>query len=328
MGIFDKIFGKKKNHSQEAQNPNQAVQATNNVGQHTIDTQGVQHGETDVVEITLDMAECVMDKLWQDTMTEEISITVHDEKPSLTDSKFGGIPYLPVDGNVPMDIEDNPNIKGRQLRLLAQINCSQLPANKLFPSKGILQFWVLDDDVSGADFDNYIENNNRRIVFYEDIDISVTEEMVKEKYAPFSENDYCFPIQSEFSLTFEKQNVGMGLSDYRFNDKFMDAWKLIYPNVEIKSFLDLPDEVGEALYEKYDSFGHKMGGYPAFTQEDPRSYKENLEDYNILLLQIDSIGTDENEIMWGDCGVANFFITLKDLGNKDFEKVAYNWDCC
>ena len=31
--------------------------------------------------------------------------------------------------------------------------------------------------------------------------------------------------------------------------------------------------------------------------------------------------------MWGDAGVANFFISEQDLKNKDFTNVVYNWDC-
>ncbi|MCB5607999.1 DUF1963 domain-containing protein [[Ruminococcus] gnavus] len=31
--------------------------------------------------------------------------------------------------------------------------------------------------------------------------------------------------------------------------------------------------------------------------------------------------------MWGDSGICNFFITKKDLENKNFSKVLYNWDC-
>ncbi len=33
------------------------------------------------------------------------------------------------------------------------------------------------------------------------------------------------------------------------------------------------------------------------------------------------------EIMWGDMGVAGFFINYEDLKRKDFSKVLYNWDC-
>ena len=52
----------------------------------------------------------------------------------------------------------------------------------------------------------------------------------------------------------------------------------------------------------------------------------------ILLLQLD---TDINEkdrytgkLMWGDSGVANFFITPEDLAKRDFSRVAFVFDCC
>ncbi|WP_427127321.1 DUF1963 domain-containing protein [Priestia megaterium] len=32
--------------------------------------------------------------------------------------------------------------------------------------------------------------------------------------------------------------------------------------------------------------------------------------------------------MFGDAGVANFFIKEKDLRNLNFRDVLYNWDCC
>ena len=62
---------------------------------------------------------------------------------------------------------------------------------------------------------------------------------------------------------------------------------------------------------------------PDYTQNDIRD-----EEYEILLLQIDSEGTEKNEIMWGDCGIANFFIREKDLKEFNFNKAIYNWDCC
>ncbi|WP_268866745.1 DUF1963 domain-containing protein [Thomasclavelia ramosa] len=60
-------------------------------------------------------------------------------------------------------------------------------------------------------------------------------------------------------------------------------------------------------------------------KKTPRS-SEKYDDY-ILLLQIDSVGIGDKEIMWGDSGICNFFITKKDLENKNFSKVLYNWDC-
>ena len=61
------------------------------------------------------------------------------------------------------------------------------------------------------------------------------------------------------------------------------------------------------------------GGYPFFTQSDPRS----ADDGEILLFQLNSV----KDIMWGDAGVANFFIDREALKNRDFSHVMYNWDC-
>ncbi len=76
-------------------------------------------------------------------------------------------------------------------------------------------------------------------------------------------------------------------------------------------------------YEKlFRAAGHKLGGYPFFTQEDPRP---RADDY-LLLFQMDSDG--DADILWGDCGVGNFFIREQDLKNRDFSRVLYSWDCC
>ncbi|MEE1943747.1 DUF1963 domain-containing protein [Pedobacter sp. KR3-3] len=51
--------------------------------------------------------------------------------------------------------------------------------------------------------------------------------------------------------------------------------------------------------------------------------KKGPESNYLLLFQLDS----DEHIMWGDTGVANFFIDPTDLANKDFSKVPYHWDC-
>ena len=83
--------------------------------------------------------------------------------------------------------------------------------------------------------------------------------------------------------------------------------------------------MSEDEFNENSGFGHKLFGYPAFTQVDPRSMVSYSQ--YILLLQIDSIGVADKEIMWGDSGICNFFITEADLKDKDFSKVLYNWDC-
>lgn len=264
-----------------------------------------------------------------------IKIEVSDDKPNLFQSKFGGLPYLPKDKEVPRDKEN------RQFTLLAQINIEELPENNIYPMKeGILQFWILNDDVYGLDFDNLL-GNGYKVVYYKEIDKSVTEEEILEKYKPYEEDENYFPIEGEFSLKFELRDGYFSDSNDDFREivdeemkkfylenreKYPEILK-VYKDGEYLNYWDIWDileedkEIGEKLFEA----GHKIGGYPNFIQSDVRDLKAG---YNILLLQIDSEGTDEHEIMWGDCGIANFFIREKDLKELNFDEVIYNWDCC
>ena len=263
-----------------------------------------------------------------------IKISLSDDKPNLFQSKFGGVPYLPKNVEVPK------NKKNEQLTLLAQINIEELPKNNIYPMKeGILQFWILNDDVLGLDYDTHL-GNGFKVVYYKEIDKSVTEEEVLEKYKPYKDEDSYFPVEGEFSLSFKltdgyfldsnddfREIVNREMKKFHIEnkEKYKEILK-VYDDKEYLSYWDIWDileedkEIGKKLFEA----GHKIGGFPNFTQSDVRE----IGDYEILLLQIDSEGTEKNEIMWGDCGIANFFIREKDLKELNFEKVIYNWDCC
>ena len=263
-----------------------------------------------------------------------VKISLSDDKPNLFQSKFGGVPYLPKDMEVPKNKEN------KQLTLLAQINIEELPKNNIYPmEEGMLQFWILNDDVLGLDYDTHL-GDGFKVVYYKEIDKNVTEEEVLEKYKPYKDEDSYFPVEGEFSLSFK-------LTDGYFSDSNDDFREIVdremkkfhienkekyneilkaYDNKEYLSYWDIWDileedkEIGKKLFDA----GHKIGGFPNFTQSDIRE----VGDYEILLLQIDSEGTEKNEIMWGDCGIANFFIREKDLKELNFDKVIYNWDCC
>ena len=72
-------------------------------------------------------------------------------------------------------------------------------------------------------------------------------------------------------------------------------------------------------------YGHNMLGAPYFVQYDLR---KNPKYYDTVLLQIHSeLGAQDDEICWGDGGVANFFINSEALAQRDFSKVLYCWDC-
>jgi uncharacterized protein YwqG len=82
-------------------------------------------------------------------------------------------------------------------------------------------------------------------------------------------------------------------------------------------------------YEEMLGFCTQLGGYPSFTQADPREYLNDGKQHDLLLFQLDSCyGSGQDwEFMWGDAGIGNFFISPEDLKAKKFENAWYNWDC-
>ncbi|MDE5946119.1 MAG: DUF1963 domain-containing protein [Oscillospiraceae bacterium] len=222
-----------------------------------------------------------------------IKIKLTETKPSIFESKAGGLGYIPHDADFPKDS------KGNQLRLLAQIDCSEVKLDE-FPERGLLQFWILNDDVIGLDFDNQTNQDTFRIIYYSEVDKSVTEEEVSSKFVKNEfDNESDLPVEGEFSM------------------EFTDIIDDIYYDDE-----DCEDD-------ENDNFGHKAGGFPAFTQNDPREYMKNGNNYDFLLFQLDSDCSSEGDkVLWGDCGIGNFFINSEKLKNLDFSDVLYNWDCC
>ncbi len=222
-------------------------------------------------------------------------------------SKLGGEPFWPNDRPVPT------GSLGENLFFLAQINFSEMPPLENFPKKGLLQFWIADDDGFGLDFDNGENQADFRAVFFPDFD----EKKPGERLTDFSYlkkmEDMPIDAEATYLIDFEEVTEIVPMTDYRFEQKLgadffqkfgADEWA-----------------IQEQLEETLLAPGHKIGGYAHFTQEDPRT----ADDPMVLLFQLDS--DDEIGCAWGDDGVANFFIREKDLLAGDFSRVLFNWDC-
>ena len=224
-----------------------------------------------------------------------MKITLTDTKPSIFESKIGGLGYIPHDKDFPTDKD------GNQLRLLAQIECDKIQLDG-FMKTGLLQFWILNDDMWGFEWANQTNQDGFRVIYYPEIDKTVTKEEIESKFIK-NKYDYeeYFPVLRECGMNFEKSKDEE--FDYNTDD--------------------------EEIWEEYDSLsGHKVGGYPYFTQIG-RHEEKRLEYYDFLLFQLntDYIG-EEDVVRWGDAGVGNFFINSEKLKNRDFSDVFYNWDCC
>ena len=202
------------------------------------------------------------------------------------------------------------NTEGIELTLLAQINFHEFshlfnsPYWEAYPRRGILQFFINgQDDLWGLNFENLTEQKSWRIVFWPEPSFDKYKKQVV--ISPTS-----LPVTMPLLINFNLEEDIVGLADeYNFE-------KLGITNSE--------DELYEAIDAIATNQGHKIGGFATFTQSDPRLAPEYKNEDWLLLLQIDS----DDQIMWGDCGVANWFIPASRLKKLDFSDVLYNWDCC
>lgn len=260
---------------------------------------------------------------------ETVRLKLSRGETTAFDSKMGGKSYFPKGMEYPT-VREGENA-GKPLKFLAQLNFGSLPRIEGFPSEGILQFFIFPDDFSGADFDNLTKQNGFRVIYHEKIsdDTAALIESVPE--VEFEE--WNFPFKGEFLLTAEKaEKMPVTEYDFRFTEYCVKAYNEL-TGAELESFYDIYNVdklLSDALYQRRAIVGTRIGGYPHFEQEDPRGYNDELQNHTVLLFQSDSEvvgGNFDNEVIWGDMGVANFFITPEDLARRDFSNVIYTWDC-
>jgi len=246
----------------------------------------------------------------QDHSLDVVKIRPKIEKPKQSwSSKFGGKPYWPLGKDYPKTKNNEPLI------LLAQLNFDEIPHINEFPTKGVLQFFILDEDLYGLDFDNAIEDvistpDTYRVIYHPEV---ITDEALLEKDLPEANNEAYLPLSKEYSLEFSHSTEMPSPTDYRFEEIAGDIY-------------EYDDDVVDHISDKFDASGSKIGGYANFTQEDPRTMSD--AGTWVLLFQMDTEYSDGIDIMWGDSGVGNFFIEPESLARCDFSRVWYNWDCC
>lgn len=278
-------------------------------------------------------AEAVYDELKAEHHKEVIYIKAEKvDDLSLEESKFGGFPFVPLGGAIPT------NAEGSQLALLAQINCAQLPENNMYPSDGWLQIWCLEDEMYGFCSDTIQPETNQKVLYIPAGTQGEPLERVEAMYQPYTNEECPLWFVDEqgdiwgMRLSFTHGQQGITYSDGRFRDLFLDRWNKRYPEQAVENFYDLPDEIFENMVDSHDGpdCAHQLGGYPYFTQYDPRYEYDSAElaKYTEVLFQIDSQFDTKWDLCWGDAGVRNLFISREDLEALDFSDLLYNFDCC
>lgn len=251
-------------------------------------------------------------------------LTLQPEGPcGLLDSKVGGLPYWDPALPYPTDSQ------GNKMTLLAQLNFAQLGTEAPLPRAGMLQFFIGQDDVFGIDFDQPDSQKDFRVVYHPEPDPALTLEQIQALDLPTHvEADCCTPVFQEAVFTAEKTVGYMGPEDGRFEALFREAVRAVTgEDIGEKNeyqYFDRADR--DYFYDQLSTAGHRLLGYPFFTQYDPR---EPEGPYDTLLFQLDSDMAEDRKdlVLWGDCGVGNFFINREDLLRRDFSRILYNWDC-
>lgn len=252
-----------------------------------------------------------------------IKLSLADEL-AVTDSKVGGVPYIPKGGALPKSAD------GKPLFMLAQINCEQLPENNLYPKKGLLQFWIADteDPLYGLDYDDPCSNDFKRVLYFSTIGEALSIDDFISDYT-FDDNHLPFNSKKQFALYFKKDTESISLEEMAATQLFFEKWNEAF-STQITTIDEFFEEVPNDICEEINASllkeptGHKIGGYPYFIEYDPR---EENDPHTLLLLQIDIDNVGGEEICWGnEGGVANFFISPEDMANCRFDDVLFHWE--
>ncbi|PID90477.1 MAG: hypothetical protein CSA97_02670 [Bacteroidetes bacterium] len=237
---------------------------------------------------------------------------------ALTDSKFGGVPYLPFDAEVPT------SSTGEQLALLAQVNCEQLPANGLYPERGILQFWIGRDEQYGLDEDDLTSGSGSCVIYHKYVNEAVTKDHVLQKYRMPTPGSEAYPMQMVhgYRMIFTPGHCELSCDDYVFNPLV----KAAFADEGIK--FDPEEDYDHELWDKFNDCIHELflpdyvriGGFPAFCDDDPRPGQ--YEGYTVPLLAIGS----HDLVEFADLAEVNFLIRPDQLEREDFRQVLYYWD--
>ncbi|MBQ1410759.1 MAG: DUF1963 domain-containing protein [Oscillospiraceae bacterium] len=245
-------------------------------------------------------------------------------------NKLGGTPYFPKSMEYPLG--KRGEFKGQPLLLLAQLNFERLPHIPDFPTTGILQFFIAGDDLYGMNCntsEDQVEQDNFRVIYHAHI-ITDESQLLHARELPQAKvEETLLPFTGIYKLLpQEPRLMPPTLCDQRFEDIYeqlrQDSLK-DGAGEEIPAFTDVEEDFDQ-LFEAHfpDAV---IGGYPLFTQFDPRMGE--LEKLDTLLFELNSVLNRERgiDICWGDAGTGSFFIQREKLKALDFSCVLYNYDC-
>ena len=201
----------------------------------------------------------IIDIFKEKTRKNCYKIDLIDGEPTILDDKLGGKPYLPIGEEYPKDKD------GNNLALLLQINLKNINLDG-YPKKGILE--IFTDAKVDYPCQYSVKYFDEGLDYKTDLpDIDISNYIVDKSYKINLTKDICY----------------MPINDYRFNKTFISIVNDVC-NTSFKYVSELDDFFGNLVW--YDNLCNayanpeiSIGGYPDFTQNDPRyDMKDNKDE--------------------------------------------------
>lgn len=213
-------------------------------------------------------------------------------KPSETDSKMGGFPYLPKGASVPKDENGKPMVLFIQLNLEGLEPLEGYPVD--FPTKGILQVFMAENSEEYP--------TPHKVVYYD----SIGEFQPDDGSA--DENEW---VTSAFKLKAEKAVSILPIRFMTIGDQMLSS---IYKKVDVYHDM-IADEINKCVPAA------TFAGHADTTQSADFDYMEN-----VVLFKINS--ELDGRICIGDAGILVAGIPFDALEELDFDRAFVDWDCC
>lgn len=265
-----------------------------------------------------------------------VFLKLTDKKAEPLQTKIGGKPDLPPDFEwYYYEGEDfNGVTENRPLSFIAQINCAEIkPYDKddLLPDIGMLYFFY---ELGTMTWGYSPEDKGSARVFYYDGDLSL---LKQTDFPETLDKDYIIPEKTpEFVSVSDVPDSGevYEFYDADFQDDDYDIYQELRESefsdeirIKLLGYADLIQNTIQCECE-YVSRGYDYGnGVPDTSEEEKADIEKKAEDW-ILLFQLDTIETDDYELMFGDCGRIYFYIQKKDLAERNFDNVQLILQCC
>ena len=260
------------------------------------------------------------------------AVTTSDEDVPVGWSKLGGRPDVPADFAW-------PEVSGKRLAFIAQIDLSALPKTGSLPANGMLSFFY-NYEQSAWGFDPADKEHSRVCYFPADRALMRTESRSEKqdrgllsKLASFRKktisSDPVFQCRKVSPTRFAsipdvnasafEDVLATAYEDERDSDaysEFRDSYPVRGPRHQL---LGWPTPIQNEMELECQLASHGIYFGDAKGYKDPRvaQLRETIDEWQ-LLLQVDT--DDDARMAWGDGGMIYFWIRKQDLEERAFDK--------